>query len=339
MDTTLVLPKRSRGRQSAAAKEAYTRQLEEFASYILTESAKIDFRPSSRGWAYLLEGARLIDKSEIDTAQNTVNELRRNGMLPLDICAEDAKRTWQSIEELDAADPNAEIDRYFGTIEDWLDTYNPRSFWDNQEYYIQMVVEKIDLRELFAPICRYYHIPIANGGGWSDINLRGQMMQRFKEHEAAGRKPVLLYAGDFDPAGLLISDTVLENMWDLAEAVQWIPENVRVDRFGLNYDFIVANNLTWIDNLQTSSGGDLSDPRHPHHKYPHVANYLHQYGAKKCEANALVTRAEQGRDLCRAAIQQYIDPDAPRAYEDSLQDARMELRRQFKKRIRKYVRD
>ena len=46
------------------------------------------------------------------------------------------------------------------------------SFWNFQEVYIQVVVEKIDLKTLFGPVCADYHVPIMNSRGWSDLNLR-----------------------------------------------------------------------------------------------------------------------------------------------------------------------
>ena len=66
------------------------------------------------------------------------------------------------------------------------------------------------------------------------------------------------------------------------------------DRFGLNYNFIEANHLTWIDNLETSSGGDLASTRHPDHSKPYVQDYLARFGGRKCEANALVVTPDRG---------------------------------------------
>lgn len=80
-----------------------------------------------------------------------------------------------------------------------------------------------------------------------------------------------------------------------------------IERFGLNADFIRQHRLSWIDNLATSAGRyPLSDPRHPDHRKPYVQDYLHQFGARKVEANALVVRPEAGRRLCRQAILRYV---------------------------------
>jgi len=45
-------------------------------------------------------------------------------------------------------------------------------------------------------------------------------MRRFKQWEARGKRPVLLYCGDHDPGGLLISDSLRSNIAELAKAVK-----------------------------------------------------------------------------------------------------------------------
>jgi len=128
---------------------------------------------------------------------------------------------------------------------------------------------------------------------------------------------VLLLCNDHDPGGLHISETMRSNLNDLSAQVGWSPDNLIIDRFGLNADFIEANNLTWIDD----------DRRHPDHFKPYVQNYLAAFGARKCEANALVVVPEIGRQLCRDAILRYVDATAPRHYQRRLERARRALRR------------
>ena len=151
-------------------------------------------------------------------------------------------------------------------------------------------------------------------------------MRRFKEHEQAGRRPILLTCGDHDPVGLNICDLYLAHFEELAEAVGWSPKNLTIKRFGLNYDFIERHKLTWIDGLLTGSGKDLGDPCHSQHKAGYVQSYIKRYGKRKVEANALVVRPEEGRRLCREAIEQYLSLDAVEHYEARLERERERAR-------------
>jgi hypothetical protein len=89
---------------------------------------------------------------------------------------------------------------------------------------------------------------------------------------------------------------------------------LKVDRFGLNADFIRKHRLSWIENLETSSGDDLKNPRHPDRWKPYVQSYIKQFGARKVEANALIVRPQAGRALCRQAILKYVSQSAADAY-------------------------
>jgi hypothetical protein len=199
-----------------------------------------------------------------------------------------------------------------------------------------MWVEKIDLKSLFSDICKRYTIPLVNIRGRTCLNSRAGTMRRFREREAEGKQCVLLYCGDHDPSGLAISREIRSDMESMSGATGYHPrpytleeeERIRnhhrlgladlppdiddglvIDRCGLNKDFIDQQGLSWSENLETSSGGDLASPRHPDHGKDYVQSYLKKFGARKVEANALVVRPEAGRQLCLDAIRRYIPDD------------------------------
>ena len=99
-----------------------------------------------------------------------------------------------------------------------------------------------------------------------------------------------------------------------------------IERFGLDADFIDQHGLTWIDNLETGGGGGLDDPRHPDHRKPYVQDYLGRHGVRKCEANALVVRPREGRQLCRQAIEEFLPACTVERYDARLYAVREELR-------------
>jgi hypothetical protein len=121
---------------------------------------------------------------------------------------------------------------------------------------------------------------------------------------------VLLTCVDHDPGGLHIAEKLAQNLHDvrLAAGCDWDPLDViEIVRFGLTADFIDEHRLTWIDGLETASGGRLDNPKHKDHHKPYVQDYLRAFGARKCEANALIVRPEAGRGLCAETLDGYID--------------------------------
>lgn len=310
--------------------ERYLRSLVSFAKGIIEVSNKIGFKISSRGWCYQLEGFGLVTKSQFNRVQNLINDCRELGILPIDFTAEEEARQFSGVEIPESASPQDYLSGFLRACLKCDDYYTP-NWWKGETYYIQMVVEKIDLKTLFEPVCRLYYIPIATSKGWSSMLQRAEYARRFKEAETQGLKCVLLYCGDHDPDGGRISDFLRSNLRDL-QRIRWMdrvegynPSNLIIERFGLNYDFIEANHLTWIDNLITGSGKNLADPSHPNYWQPYVQEYLKKYGPRKCEANAIVVRPEQSRQLCREAIEKYLGTDALERFAKR----REEVREQF----------
>lgn len=292
---------------------------------ILNIRRKISFTPGSRGWCYLLEEYGLT-KGNFDMAQKIISEARKDGRLPLDICNPDETRSFHNLELLDDTTPEEEANYWIDWLlqNDWS-KYTPLSLWDNQDFYVEVLVEKIDLLQLFRPICRKYHVAIANSKGWPSISGRAEMMNRYKFWEGKGKQCVLLLCGDHDPAGLQITENY-RNMLAEIKAVKWTPDNLIIERFGLNYDLIQDAGLSWIDTLETSSGGDLANTKHPDHFKPYVQEYIKKYGARKCEANALVTRSNIAEELITSTLNKYIPDDSLDEYNQKLKAVQLEVK-------------
>src|SRR5258708_17698818 len=138
---------KARGRHSAETKQC----IAEFCKAILAIRSTLDFEVSSRGWCYILEEHGL-GKGDFDNAQKLINDCRKSGALPIDICAVDVKRTAENLEYLDDADPESEAEAWVETIRNAYKRYRPFSFWERLPAYIEVWVEKIDLRSLFQPV-------------------------------------------------------------------------------------------------------------------------------------------------------------------------------------------
>lgn len=312
-------------------KKRYTKsELGRFADIMVSISNEIGFKVSSRGWCYILEGYRYINKDQFNKVETLINDCRRHGFLPIDFVAEEKAREFDGIEIPDSGNV---VDMFGNYLDGALSAHTgfTPDWWKNEEYYIQMVVEKVDLVTLFKPVCDVYKIPIANSKGWSSMLQRAEYSRRFAEAEREGLKCVLLYAGDHDPDGGRISDFIRKNLEDLKK-VTWDdgqrgydPADLIIDRFGLNYEFIMKHNLTWIDNLITGAGKDLASPHHKNFKLPYLQKYLKTIGKRKCEANSIVTKPVEARLLCKIAIEKYLGTDAPTRFRAKRQEVKDEF--------------
>ena len=198
--------------------------------------------------------------------------------------------------------------------------YWPSSYWKHQQYYPILWTEKRDLVKLFGP-----ELPRAvrrfASKGQADVNSRVALIEECIWAEENSLFPVILYCGDHDPMGLQISNAIVSNLKPLADVMGWsrglqfMEDDERIVRFGLNADFINNAGLLWIDGLETSSGGDLANPNHKHHLFPYVRSYLEEFGARKVEANALIANPTAARALIRNELWRWLSSAGHKQWE------------------------
>lgn len=330
----IKIPKRKPGGQSKEAKEKYEEEVAAFVAFLKKTDKEIGFPISTRGWGYIFEGKGTVTKKQIDEINWVMNMLRKEGLIPAGFIEKDVGRVFFNRDRyVDYPTPEEYLaDQLKWIKEKFHKTYECISFWEHQDYYIQMVVEKIDLRTLFLPTAKKYHIPIANAKGWEDISMREDMASWFKYWEIMGKKLVLLYCGDLDIAGYRMThggggDEQKKLLKDLVKITDWDPKNLIVDRFGLNKDFIDSAGLPWVNNLESSKGKlPEIDPKTGRYKDPFVYEYIdYVEGERKCEANVLVIRPELAGPLAEAAIQKYLGPNPFPAYEAEIKEGQDEL--------------
>lgn len=304
--------------------------LQEFADKLLEISAQIGRKVSARGWCYILEGNRFINKDQFDKVEGLINNCRKAGLIPVDFVAEEKAREFDGVVEPDTVPVVEDAAGWLRGLLNQAEHYNP-DWWQGEKYYIQIIVEKVDLVDLFLPVCKRFKIPIANSKGWGSVLQRATYARRFKAAEERGLKCVLLYCDDHDPDGLRISEFLRSNLADLSDVVWedgepgYDPSDLIIDRFGLNYDLIQRLGLTWIDNLITGSGLNLASAHHKNYKMPYLQDYLKSIGERKCEANSIVIRPREAEALCLAAILKYLGDDAP----DRFRKKRERVRREY----------
>lgn len=316
------LPRKGRGRMSRERTVEYEFQVERVSRWMQAYRDRLGFAPVARSWLYAFESEAIITKGDFAWASKWLAENRKAGLIPFELVGSDTSRDMSGFARCDdARTPRDYINERLRDALDWGKYWQPNSYWKYQTVYPIVWTEKRDLLKLFQP-----SLPSAvrrfPGKGWADVNSRVAVIQEcmrateFDEDAGEwhrGLEPVILYCGDHDPAGLQISDFIHENLREIAETLGWgdeldeMHEDGRIVRFGLDAAFIEHAGLTWIDGLETSSGGDLADPKHPHHSRPYVQDYLAQFGARKVESNALIANPVAAQSLMRRTIWEHLD--------------------------------
>lgn len=277
------------------------------------------YRFGPRGWAYYAEGLGLITKGEFDRFEKLLCDMRKDGELDPDVIEPDASRVATTVYDFEADHDTPEeraqyaVDQIGDELNSWARGYHQHGYWDTLNHYVEMIVEKKDLVQIFRSTADHYNVRITNGKGDTDIHSRLAMLKRFRDHSYEGRQCVLLAVGDHDPKGLYIVDGLRRTLMSCAniKGLDWEEPEFDVVPVGLTESQIDRLGLMKIDNLETGGGRDLSDPRHPDHFKPYVQDYLRRFGVWKCEANALVGHPARARNLLETAINEFIPASHP----------------------------
>lgn len=282
-------------------------------------SQETGYRFGPRGWAYYAEGLGLITKGEFDRFCQLVTDMRKDGELDPDVIEPDASRMATEVYDFEASRTTPEdqaqwaIDDIGDNLRHWARSFHEVGYWDGLDFYVEMIVEKKDLVQIFRSTADNFNVRITNGKGDTDIHTRLAMLKRFRDHSAEGRQCILLAIGDHDPKGLHIVEGLHRTIMSCCNlrGLDWDCPEFEVVNIGLTEQQIDDLGLMRIENLETGGGRDLSDPRHPDHNKPYVQDYISRFGVWKCEANALVGNPREARDLLASAINRFIPASHP----------------------------
>ena len=312
MDAPTSLPRPGRGRMSASRRAEFERDVADVVHWMRGYVRRLGFSPVSRSWLYAFESEGIISKGDFDWVLKWVADRRREGLIPFELVAEDDSRALSGSDYYDKeATPREYINRTLKEALERAEHYWPSSYWKHQTNYPILWTEKRDLIKLFEP-----ELPSAvrrfASKGQDDINAKVNLLREIDWAYEHDLEPVVLVFTDHDPAGMQIFNNIEDKLRPLAEVMgidhllNDMVKDERFVRFGLDADFIDRNGLLWVDNLETSGGKDLADPKHPQHNFPYVQTYLEQFGARKCEANSLIARPRAARYLIHETLWEWL---------------------------------
>jgi len=175
-----------------------------------------------------------------------------------------------------------------------------RDRWENQEYYVEVWVEKDALSGVLEPVTRKYHVHLLVNRGYSSTSALHESVLRIKQQQE-GKECVILYLGDHDPSG--------KNMiTDIRNRLEQFQCDVTVRDVALTMEQIKQYNLP-------PNPAKKSDPRSD--------KYIKRHGNLSWELDALTP--EVLNQLVSSNIEEFLDMDEYQRVIDQEEEEKMEL--------------
>lgn len=167
-------------------------------------------------------------------------------------------------------------------VDSALSSYR-RERWSDQDYYVEVIVEKNALIGVLERVTNKYHVSIFPNVGYGSTTVIHELALRFKEKENDGKKCVLLYFGDHDPSG---EDMVR----DIEDRLNTFGATVEIVKVGLTMEQIRQYN-------PPPNPAKMTDPR--------AGNYVAEHGSSSWELDALPPNVLV--QLLTSAIEERLD--------------------------------
>lgn len=184
----------------------------------------------------------------------------------------------------------------------WMRHYK-RNKWENQEYYVEVFIEKKALQGIFEPITSSEEVALGACKGYPSLTFLNDTYGRFNDADIQGKKLVIIYFGDYDPSGMDIPNSIRDNLSRFGVEVE-------IDRVALNHDQVVAWHLPYAPIKEGDSRS---------------ANFT---GLGQVELDAIEPHRLQ--DMCRKAIQKYFDNNLHDELINKEKSERLEYQQQLK---------
>lgn len=212
------------------------------------------------------------------------------------------------------------------------------NFWNYQDTYVEVWLEKQALASVFQPICDEYNVRLeATRGDWSDSKVY-EAAQRISEKVSEDKDLEILYFGDFNPSGMHAPVSILDTLEyygisfsrgfpkskfpEYYDAEHALPQEYtnhdgtfNVERCALTLEQI--DRFTLPENPNPSSSDKDKEIRR------HFENYVSEGRDTNVELNALKEfEREFLEELIEEKIEQHIDPKAKQYAEERIEEGK-----------------
>ena len=293
------------------------RKKDEFTAAWITENA-LDIIPkyedgllTIRGMHYLLvaRGMHNTD-NHYRRVKDAMVAARWAGLIRFEVFS-DHERKMIGETQFQETDLENEIDHAKESISLWMRSYY-KNRWENQENYVEVFIEKKTLQGIFSKPCKELRVALGACKGYPSLTFLNEAADRFAEAEAEGKKPVIVYFGDYDPSGQDIPRSLQANL-------SRIGVDVELEIISLTEAQVIEWGLPPAPTKKTDSRSANWDG-------------LGQVELDAVEPNKLM-------QLCRDAVNSYFDDESYEELKEQEEEERIEYRAQLKNFVNNELKD
>lgn len=137
--------------------------------------------------------------------------------------------------------------------------------WDNQDWYVEVWVEKEALADVVSRPADRWLVPYFSCRGYVSQSEMWRAAQRLRGQERDGKKTLIIHLGDHDPSGIDMSRDIRDRLWTFDSEVE-------VTRIALN--------MSQVEQYgPPPNPAKITDSR--------AADYIENYGGESWELDAL----------------------------------------------------
>lgn len=189
-------------------------------------------------------------------------------------------------------------------IKNWMAHYS-KNRWENQDYYLEIWIEKKALQGVFEPICNDMDVACAPCKGYPSLTFLYEAAERFKIADFT-HIPKILYFGDYDPSGEDIPRAIRENLERLGI-------NVEIDRILLLENQVLAMGLppapVKLTDTRTANWDGLGQVELDAVEPTLLQNYIREAIERHFDRDKyedLLELEEQETEIFRANLKEYV---------------------------------
>lgn len=172
-----------------------------------------------RALHYRLVAAGMInDIAHYKKVVNAMIEARWDGLVEFD-AFKDHERGSMGETDYNETDVESAVEQAKNSIRFWANYYR-KNRWENQPIYPEVFIEKKALQGVFEQPCKDWNIALNPCKGYPSLTFLYDAKLRFDEAIEKGKKPIILYFGDYDCSGEDIPRSIVDNLKRMGTEVE-----------------------------------------------------------------------------------------------------------------------